>query len=198
MKARWLLVLLLGLVLFVAPVQAYVIIDFADKPLTGGTIYAPDNTFATGEDILIGTMTVSGTPTMDGNYVVIGSLDFNTSANFVTIFGGIPALGLNDVFLLSGSFSSFSISFPTITSVQFFGQGPDEKNLDLLAALGIPLDTPFKFFGFTLGGFGSGGYYIAASTDFINEGGKIPEPISLILLGSGLAGVGLVRRFRKK
>ena len=26
---------------------------------------------------------------------------------------------------------------------------------------------------------------------------KIPEPISLILLGSGLAGVGLYRRFRK-
>lgn len=39
----------------------------------------------------------------------------------------------------------------------------------------------------------------AGSTSFDAElQGKIPEPISLILLGAGLAGAGLVRRFRKK
>ena len=41
-----------------------------------------------------------------------------------------------------------------------------------------------------------GGAFIISKDKHLS--GKIPEPISLILLGSGLAGVGLVRRFRKK
>ena len=42
-----------------------------------------------------------------------------------------------------------------------------------------------------------GSFTMSEDNNITEEQGKIPEPISLILLGSGLAGVGLYRRLRK-
>jgi hypothetical protein len=203
MKARWFLILLLGLVLFIAPVQALPLLDFGDGGLSGGVVTTPDN----GANIIavgvpLGVLKVFLVPGPPTNYALVDTvLDFNTVADTISITGKVPALGINvPTVLMSGSFVDFDVNYSKGLFLDLASaSGPDTKDPGLLRALGIDPDRPFNYFGFSFAAIYSvsADTYIGYSTDLKNEG-KIPEPISLILLGSGLAGAGLVRRFRKK
>lgn len=203
MKVRWFLVLLLGLALFVAPVQALPIIDFGDGLLSGGVVTTPDNGVnIIGVGIPLGIMRVTLVPGPPTTYLLGAGtvLDFNTVANKLSITGTVPALGIGaPITLLSGSFTSFKVDYVKGSSLKLNdATGPDVKARELLIDLGIAPDNPFNYYGFSFASIFSvsADTYIGTSTDLSNEG-KVPEPISLILLGSGLAGAGLYRRLRK-
>jgi hypothetical protein len=118
----------------------------------------------------------------------------------ITLTGDVPALGLDDVLLLSGSFvatpntpglaasgnSALFLAIGTDTKHEalagFYGFGPDNWNF---ASTEIALGT------FTLGESGAFSA-IPNQADLINA--AVPEPATLLLIGSGFVGLGWLRR----
>lgn len=171
---------------------AAVVIDFGTGLAGAGGTISNDGTNTTGMNILIGSLTTQGTAA-DGTYVTDALLNFDTGANTISIVGDVTGLGISGATLLSGSFTSSSytaIPGPggLITEI-FSGQGPDIKNAALLTALGVPTNTPFDFFGFSIESVNGS----VVSTDIINT--AVPVPAAVWLFGSGLLGlVGIARR----
>jgi hypothetical protein len=171
---------------------AAVVIDFGTGLAGPGGTISYDGVNTTGANINIGALTAQGTPINAGTYITNASLNFDTGANTITIYGDVPGLSVGPTTLLSGSFASSSytaIPGPGGLTEIFSGQGPDIKNITLLDALGVPAGTPFDFFGFSIQSVNGD----VVSTSIVNT--AVPVPAAVWLFGSGLLGlVGIARR----
>ena len=228
-KTRGLLLSTLVLIMVVGTASASVTIDFGTGDAgAAGTITKLVGNNASGSGIGVDAMTVVGDPGYNGVYDVIGtvngsgellvgSLDFNTTTNTITITGGITCGGLlapttacsaadilaNKVLVVGGTpllqgtgiFSSVVVSANGSTISVTFGDA-DQKAAALLTALGLPANLGFNLGAFTLGGQGPSPY-TATSTDVLNT--SVPEPTSILLLGTVMLGVTqLIRRRTSK
>ncbi len=195
MKRILVVLAVVALTMWGATAQAAPLIDFGTGTAgPGGTIIETPNGVI-GDGILLGVMTVLGGTIADGVYSLAppAILNFSWGAgvpNAITVTGAVADLGIASTELLSGSFTSFH--FGELGGVfAVSGSGLNVVSSELLAALGIPLDTRFQFanFNFAMDG-------VAFSTDLPTT--PVPEPGSLLLLGTGLLGLaGVVRRRMK-
>ena len=215
MKTKGLLVAILSLFLFVGPVQAAPILDFnmdGGHPAGASISYAGGVNPLVGVNISVDSVLGIGTPVNDGVAVpMVGILTFTTGnysgggASQWTFAGGgsisvdIPNIQQN---VLSGTFTNARVEIEGDLGFRVvIGGFDDVKWEDITDFYGLPggpykgsinlsfLTTILPPNAFTSSNVLSG--------DIKNTPGKVPEPISLILLGSGLAGAGLVRRLRK-
>ena len=192
-----------------ATASAAPVIDFSIGAAgSGGNIVGIGGGHVVGTDIPIGQVVFGDTPLLDGALRNVfgtaagstgggfGDLDFNTSTGDISILGCIPALGigdeecLNPEVLLEGKITGFINTGRGI----FVTSGTDFKNAQLLAAVGLPADTQFVLdasVASNISGLGGNGSP-AISVDIINT--AVPEPATMVLLGTGLLAAFRARR----
>jgi hypothetical protein len=189
--------------------SALALIDFGTGDAGfGGTITLTAGGNVLGTAIPLESLATSGT-TPSGTFDLSGplafgndasdtngaaSFNFDTTAKTFTVFGGVPSLGIiSNQTLLTGTISSFSYSILG-NVLQLSVNGTDTKSVDLLTALGIPTDAKFAFASFELAAVttGAANTYTATSVDILNQ--QVAEPFTMLLLGTGLLGLAVLRK----
>jgi hypothetical protein len=200
-----------AVVLMAGSAQAATVIDFTTGLAGEGGTISWDGTNLIGSNIPIGAVTIAGAPANNGVFMVsgtasgsggsgFGSLDFDTNAdnNFINIMGCIGDLGVGTdsgscqpIALMSGTFEGWTATGNGLLNAFGF----DTKNQELLDAIEWPAEIPWEFFGVaiatgTLSPDGTPGAVI--STDIKNT--AVPEPATMMLLGTGLLAAFRARR----